>query len=131
MTYEYGGTSGRFGVASTIARVFPARREFVENVIKEGESASSFPMGLYPNDQLIYKSKEIVEFQTLANEDGLGTKSRLQKDADPISGAVILIGRNPDLLSISIPFSPKLVDLVPVIIQQAERDAMHADENSQ
>jgi hypothetical protein len=132
ITYEYGRTSGRFGVASTIARVFPAHREFVENVIKEGfEPASSFPMGPYPNDQLIYKSKEIVEYQTPANEDGLGTKSRLQKDADPISGAAILVGRTPDLLSLSIRLSPKLVDLVPVIIQQVERDAMHADENSQ
>jgi hypothetical protein len=124
ISYEYGGTSGRFAVASTIARVFPAHREFVEYVIKEGiEPASSFPMSPFPNDRLIYKSEEIVEYQTQANEDGLGTNSRLQRDADPISGVAILIGQTPDLLSLAVRLSPKLVDLEPAIVQQVERDS--------
>jgi hypothetical protein len=132
ISYEFGDTSGRFGVASTIARVFPARKEFVDNVIREGiVSADSFPTGPYPKDQLVYRTKNIVEFQTPANEDGLGTKSRLLRNADPISGAAILVGTTPDLLSLSVRLAPNLVDLAPVIIQQVEREATRADANSQ
>jgi hypothetical protein len=52
-----GDTSGRFGVARTIALVFPAHRAFVEKVIEEGiEPANSFAFGPYPKDKLIYRS---------------------------------------------------------------------------
>lgn len=75
-----GDTSGRFEVAKIIARVFPAYKQFVESVIAEGiEPASSFPFGAFPRDHLRYISKRTVEFETLANADGLGTTSRLQK----------------------------------------------------
>jgi hypothetical protein len=51
LSVEDGGTSGRFAVARTIARVFPAHTKFVKDVIAEGiEPASSFPSGPYPND---------------------------------------------------------------------------------
>ena len=64
---EFGGTSGRFGVAEIIARVFPAHRAFVRDVIAEGiEPASSFPFGPYPNDKLTYKNSETVEYLTPA-----------------------------------------------------------------
>ena len=69
-----GGTSGRFEVAKIIARVFPEYKAFAENVIAEGiEPASSFPFGPYPKDKLTYRSKSIVEFETPANTQGLGT----------------------------------------------------------
>jgi len=85
LTVEDGGTSGRFGVAEVIARVFPAHMSFVQDVINEGiEPASSFPKGPYPNGKLTYKSKEIVEYDTPANTEGLGTKSWLQKNDQPI-----------------------------------------------
>jgi len=130
IAYEYGGTSGRFGVASTIARVFPAHRVFVENVIKEGmEPPSYFPIGPYPKDKLVYRSKEMVEYQTPADTDGLGTNSMLKKNADPISGVAILVGQTPDLLSLSVRLPVKLAALAPIIIQQSERDAVHVDEN--
>jgi hypothetical protein len=131
ISYDYGDTSGRFTVARTIARIFPAHREFAENVINEGiEPAASFPPGPYPKDQLVYKTKDIVEFKTPGDEVGLGTNSRLQPNADPISGVAILIGKTPDLVSLSVRLSPKLIDLVPTILQQAERDAVRADKNS-
>jgi hypothetical protein len=128
---EYGGTSGRFGVARTIARVFPAHRAFVPKVIEEGiEPASEFPFGPYPKDKLTYRSQEIVEYQTPANTEGLGTNSMLRKNAIPISGVAILVGQTPDLLHLSERLSPELADLAPIIVRQVERDAMHTEKNS-
>jgi hypothetical protein len=122
---EDGDTSGRFGVARTIALVFPAHRAFVEKVIEEGiEPANSFPFGPYPKDKLIYRSKEMVEYQTPGDTDGLGTNSRLKKNADPISGVAVLMGQSPDLLLLSVRLSPNLADLTSNIVQQVERDAM-------
>jgi hypothetical protein len=66
------------------------------------EPASDFPFGPYPNDKLTYKNKETVEYETPAHTDGLGTASRLQKNADPIRGAAILVGPDTDLLSLSV-----------------------------
>ena len=120
----YGDTSGRFGVAQIIARVFPAHRDFVQKVIAEGvEPAKSFPSGPYPADKLIYKSNEVVEYITPANTDGLGTNSALKKNADPISGVAILAGEEPNLIHLATRLPPDMSGLTPVIIQQAERDA--------
>jgi hypothetical protein len=120
----YGGTSGRFGVARIIARVFPAHKAFVTSVIEEGiEPASSFPFGPYPLDRLTYRSNEIVEYQTPAQTDGLGTASWLRKNDSPIEGVAILTGEGPDLLQLSVRLPAELNSLTSFIIQQAERDA--------
>ncbi|HEY2040027.1 MAG TPA: hypothetical protein VGG95_10205 [Edaphobacter sp.] len=120
---EYGGTSGRFGVAQTIARIFPTHSKFVSNVISEGEPKSDFPRGPYPNDKLVYKSAEIVEFETPPNSNGLGTDSFLRPSSDPIRGMRILVGTDPDLLSLSIHLSAEDKDLISIIIRQAEQQA--------
>ncbi|WP_263360003.1 hypothetical protein [Acidicapsa ligni] len=123
-SFENGDTSGRFGVAKTIARVFPAYKNFVQAVIAEGlQPGSEFPFGPYPKDKLTYLNKERVEYQTPPLTEGLGTHSRLQSNADPISGVAILIAPTPDLLSVFIRLSPDAVHLTPTIIQQAEREA--------
>jgi hypothetical protein len=125
MSVQSGGTSGRFGVARTIARVFPAHKAFVREVIAEGlEPASDFPFGPYPNDKLVYKNKEMVEYETPAHADGLGTASRLQKNGDAIRGVAILVGEDPDLLSLSVRLPHEMDDLTPVIIQQVELEAV-------
>jgi hypothetical protein len=124
LSLEIGHTSGRFGVARTIARVFPAYSDFVQRVIAEGiEPASSFPSGPYPNDHQTYKSKRIVEFQTPANTEGLGTSSRLQKTGSPIYGVAILFGQEPNLLQLSLRLTPETIDLVQTIIRENERQA--------
>jgi hypothetical protein len=121
---EFGGTSGRFGVARIIARVFPSHKAFVENVIGEGiDPETSFPFGPYPNDKLTYRTPESVEYQTPANADGLGTSWRLAKNADPINGVAILRGKEPDLLHLSVRLPVKLSDLARVIVHQIERDS--------
>jgi len=130
-SYSYGFTSGRFEVARVIARVFPAHMKFAKDVIAEGEwPTSSFPQGPYPGDKLTYLSKEAVEYETPANQEGLGTMSRLQKNGSPITGVAILgvvslEGKKDQMLSHScVRLPPDWADLGPAIIRQIEKDEM-------
>ena len=119
-----GDTSGRFEVAHIIARVFPAHLAFVRRVIAEGvEPATSFTYGPYPADKLTYKSKETVEYVTQPNTEGLGTKSFLIKDADPIDGVALLTGEELSLTNLSARLPPEMSDLLPPIIRQVEQDS--------
>jgi len=119
-----GGTSGRFEVAKVIARVFPAYKTFAQNVIAEGiEPASDFPFGPYPSDKLTYRGKNIVEFVTPANTQGLGTDSRLQANASPISGVAIIAGTDTDLVQLSARVPANDSDLIPAMVGQAEKEA--------
>ena len=125
---QNGDTSGRFAVARAVARVFPERKSFVERIIAEEIApADSFPSGPYPADKLMYRSKQMVEYATPANADGLGTDSRLIKNAHPIRGVAILVGETPDLVHLAVRLSPDLSDLASPIIQQLEGDADHSD----
>jgi hypothetical protein len=129
LSVEDGGTSGRFGVAEIIARVFPAYKKFLAQVIEEDiQPASSFPTGPYSTDKLFYKAKNIVEFETPANASGLGTNSRLKKNAAPIRGVAILIEEPDDSMPSALSLSVRLplTRLTPAIIQQAERDAQQS-----
>lgn len=123
------GTSGRFDVARVIARVFPAHLSFAQDVIAEGiEPASAFPSGPYPKDRLTYLSKEVVEFETPAETEGMGTTSRLQKGDRPIRGAAILdTGDEPDLTQVWVRLPPDSIDLADSIIKQAECDAVQTN----
>jgi hypothetical protein len=119
-----GGTSGRFQVAKIIARVFPEYKAFAESVIAEGiEPASDFPFGPYPNDKLTYRSKSVVEFETPANREGLGTFSRLQVNASPIEGVAILAGEDTDLILLSARLSEKDCDLIATIVGHVEKES--------
>jgi hypothetical protein len=119
-----GGTSGRFEVAKIVARVFPAYKQFAQNVIAEGiEPASDFPFGPYSGDKLTYRGKNIVEFGTPANTDGLGTNSRLQKNASSIKGVAVVSGADTNLTLLSARVSANDSDLIPAMIGQAEKEA--------
>jgi hypothetical protein len=119
-----GGTSGRFEVAKVIARVFPAYKTFAQNVIAEGiEPASDFPFGPYPNDKLTYRGKGVVEFETPANTQGLGTDSRLLPYASPIDGVDLITGQDTDLIQLAARVSTKDRDLIPLIVKQVESNA--------
>lgn len=118
-----GGTSGRFQVAKVIARVFPAYNTFAQNVIAEGiEPASDFPFGPYPGDKLTYHGKNVVEFETPANAQGLGTDSRLQMNASPIEGVAIIAGADTDLVQLSARIPTNDSDLIPYMVTQAESE---------
>ena len=89
------------------------------------EPASSFPRGPYPSDKLLYKAKNIVEFETPADSSGLGTDSRLKKGPTPIRGVIFLMeeedGSMPSSLSMSVRLPTNLTGLTSAIIQQTER----------
>jgi hypothetical protein len=120
-----GGTSGRFEVAKVIARVFPAYKAFAQSVIAEGiEPASDFPSVPYPGDKLTYRAKNIVEFETPASAQGLGTDSRLQMNTSPIDGVAIVSGADTDLTLLSARVPAGDSDLIPAMIKQAEKEAV-------
>lgn len=129
ISHEYGGTSGRFGVARVIARIFPAHRDFVEKVVEENAKsdapAISFDYGPYKTDTLEYADANLVKFKTPANAEGLGTRLLLQKSEDAISGLVVLIGAEPDMVQVSARLPADKVDLKQFIIKQAEHEAVH------
>jgi hypothetical protein len=125
-----GGTSGRFEVAKVIARVFPDYKAFVQSVIAEGiEPASDFPFGPYPGDKLTYRGKNIVEFETPANAQGLGTASLLLMNASPIDGVAIIAGKDTDLTHLSVRVTAADGDLIPFIVKQVESEAAVATSN--
>jgi hypothetical protein len=119
-----GGTSGRFEVAKVIARVFPEYKAFAQRVIAEGiEPASDFPFGPYPGDKLTYRGRNIVEFVTPPNAQGLGTDSRLQASATSIRGVAIIAGTDTDLVQLSARVRASDSDLIPAMVGQAEKEA--------
>jgi hypothetical protein len=113
-----GGSGGRFEVAQVIARVFPARRAYVEGVASEVEPPIAFTFGPYPSDKLIVQTERLVKFQTAPHSEGLGTMNRLKANNDPIDGIAILEGTTPDLLMLRVRLPLKQRNLAPVIIQQ-------------
>jgi hypothetical protein len=111
--------------AAALARVFPDSAQFTRNVIAEGvEPASSFPAGPYPHDRLTYRSRSVVEFETPAKTEGLGTASRLRASSDPIEGVAILISEGEtSLVQLSARLPEADRDLMLPILRQLEREA--------
>jgi len=116
----FGDTSGRFTVAQLAARVFPAARSFVDHVVAEGRlPASDFPSGPFPGDRLTYRSDHIVEYETPARSEGLGTFFHLSPTDRPVRGVAVF---TPDstIRYVAVRLTPNLDDLAPVIIEQYE-----------
>jgi hypothetical protein len=124
LTYDDGGTSGRFDVARYAARLFPQLYQaFIAGVIAEGiEPKDSFPAGPYPADKLTYKAQRLVEFVTPANSDGLGTSSLLKKNAAPISGMAKIVDSpdGPQLYLLGVRLPAKQANLAPAIVAAGE-----------
>lgn len=124
MSVDSGGTSGRFLVAKYSARLFPREEQaFIAGVIAEGiEPKANFPFGPYPKDKTTYKNARLLEFETPANADGLGTSDRLQKSAQPIVGMATLKGSagEPDFFLLTVRLPVDQAGLAPAIVGQAE-----------
>lgn len=117
-------TSGRFDVATIIARVFPAHRDFVTRLLAEEPQPNlSFAAGPYPKDKVSYKSTEAIEYETPAQTDGLGTYPGLKKNADPIRGAAVLLPPAQDLALLAVRLPAELRDLSSAIVQQFHSSA--------
>ena len=126
-SFRYGDGSGRFEVARVMARVFPDYRTYVTNLVKEWEfDLRDYPFGPYPTDRVIYRNKNVVEYQTPAEAEGLGTESLVRKSSSPMDGVAILLENGedaPNLLLLSLRLPASFATLAPVIIGQVERDA--------
>lgn len=124
LSRTYGDGSGSTTVAEVIARAFPDRRAFVRRVTEMFDMpANSFPAGPYPTDQLTRRSKNVVEYETPAHAEGLGTGPRITKNDNPIQGVAILIGAVPNLLHARIRLPAHSTGLAPAIMSQVEADA--------
>jgi len=127
LSWNYGGTSGRYVVAEVIARVFPAHRQFLTD-LRHDPLQKDFHFGPFPTDALTYKSNSMVEYVAPPWKDGLGTVSPLKKNDTAIHGVAMLFGEAPDLLQLSMRLPAALSSLDTVIIQRVELDfARHAE----
>jgi hypothetical protein len=121
-----GGTSGRFDVAKYSARLFPKLEQaFIASVIAEGiEPKKDFPFGPYPADKTSYKNARLLEFETPANKDGLGTSDRLRKDSTPIQGTAKLEESvppgSPDFYLLTVRLPANQAHLSSAIVEEAE-----------
>jgi len=93
VSFDDGGTSGRFGVAGLIARYFPDRRAFLQKVIAEKiEPASAFPLVPFKDDQFVSRAGGIVEIVNPPRRQGVGTLGRLVASDLPIHATVAVTG---------------------------------------
>jgi hypothetical protein len=124
------GASGRVEIAQVMARVFPEHRAFAERVLEDFDL--QIPTHPYPRDTLTRRGREIVEYNTPAQTEGLGNfDSWLGKSDLPIRGAAIIINdsartKDADLVLLSVRLPPALTGVIPAIISQFERDTAHA-----
>ena len=113
-----------FKLPRSLRACFRSTRRSLRTSLPRGSNRQAdFPFGPYPKDKLTYRSKSVVEFETPANTQGLGTDSRLQANASPIDGVAILSGADTDLILLSARLSAKDRDLIPLIVQQVESEA--------
>ena len=110
---EFGDTSGTYRVAAVIARVFPAHMAFARQ--SEDSGLNEYRAGPYPHDKLVYRSDSVVEYETPAQADGLGTYSGLKKSDSPIRGVAILDGSTPELLLLAVRLPAGMSGLTPEI----------------
>lgn len=87
-----GMNSGRGDVARVYARLFPAARDFVRQVIGMGfEPATAFPRGPLHTDVTVRRSGSRVAYITPPRHAGMGTfDSRLRPGSEPIYGVATI-----------------------------------------
>jgi hypothetical protein len=118
-----GETSGRFVVAQVVARVFPAHRQFVQNVLEMFDFfAAEITYSPFPGDKLTYRNDRVVEYKTGADAQGLGTTSSLAPSGRPIIGVAILKDRPPGLLLLNVRLPNGLDNLTSEIVNAVEAD---------
>jgi hypothetical protein len=129
LSVSEGGTSGRFEVAAIAARVFPAQAAYVRQVARDQiavdktfDPAREFPKGPYRADRIVRLSPLLIEFETPAHKEGLGTHSRLLQSGEPINGFAEMddVGDH-DLVILTVRLPPESRDLTPAILKAAER----------
>jgi len=120
---RFGDTSGRFSVAEMIARVFPAYKQFVTDVMGElDRPPRHVAVRAVPVRQAQVQGERAVEYQTPPRSEGLGTHSWLEQNDSPTYGAAMLVGPTPDLLFLTVRLRSNQQHLAASIIGHFERD---------
>lgn len=116
LSTSYGGTSGRFEAAKIAAQLFPNRQPFVDAVANEGIlPKDAFRSTPFPHDRIRRLGADQPSFETPANEDGLGTMSRLVKSEYPIQG-MAQMNEDDDATLLVVRLNEALRDLAPTIL---------------
>jgi Caspase domain len=123
LTKLFGGTSGRFGIAKVIARAFPLHKQFALDVMNEGiVPREHFNFVKFSDDIVENIGANVVEYETPAFKDGLGTISRLVPGGSPIDGILIIQPGDTDLISAAIRLPPEIAGLAPIIIEHVAKE---------
>lgn len=120
LSYNYGGTSGRWSVAEAIARYFPSHRSFIKKEF-QGLEVGPLPSSPYPHDTISVRTDRLVRYVTPPLTKGQGTSWQLSPGSLPVEGLVMLMddaGR-PDVLRLSVRLADR--HLARAILDNSER----------
>ncbi|MDH3455466.1 MAG: hypothetical protein OER90_01375 [Gemmatimonadota bacterium] len=121
MTVLFAGSSGRFGVASYAARLFPTvLASFIERIRNQHVVADSlFEPRRYVRDSVSSVDSVMTEFTTPSNATGLGTAGLLGPSNIPIQGVAVIAPdpREPDMSILRIRLDGSARRLEPAILR--------------
>jgi len=121
LSFSDADTSGRYSVTNIAARVFPARKGYVQEQIQDGLiSPEDLVWAPYPDDLLSRKSDNDLDYVTPSGKTGLGTNSYLEASDRPISGFASMDADN-NLTMLHLRLPPGLDDLAGVIAKSARQ----------
>jgi hypothetical protein len=129
LSYDLGGTSGRWAVAEAIARYFPKYRNFIrrnfQGLDAGGLDIGPLPSGPYRHDSFSRRSDKLVRYTTPPLIKGAGTAWALAPSAQAVQGLSALVKDvgGPDLLSLNVRLPDKTGVLTQAILRNAEQEA--------
>ena len=123
LTYQTGGTSGRWAVAEAIARYFPKYRNFIRHNF-QGLDVGPLPSGPYRHDIFSRRGDTLVRYTTPPLTKGAGTDWQLAPSAQAVRGLAMLVNDTggPDLLRLNVRLPDKTGALTQAILRNAERE---------
>jgi len=123
LTYDYGGTSGRWAVAEAIARYFPRHRSFIQQNF-QGLEVGPLPSGPYPHDSFARRTDTLVQYTTPPMAQGSGAVWVLAPSTEPVEGLSMLVNESdgPDLLRVNVRLPRAYRALAKTILGNAEHE---------
>lgn len=120
-TMYFADTSGAFGVAPYLARLYPKEgRKFIQDELVEirGTTDLNYSYRPYPTDKLDYIAWHRVAFTTPAHRIGFGTMEFLTPSSLPVSGIVDYRAPAALMFILAMKLPPALSGLKPAILKQ-------------
>ena len=127
LQFSFGGTSGRFGVATNGSRLFPKELgKFIARVRTNDQDVladSEFAPARFAQDSVRNLSRRMAAFTTHAGVEGLGTSEFLAPSHDAVRGLAVLTGTpsEPDLsiLRVRLPSTDHQLEHVVLEVNQS------------